>query len=165
MPIALNLAAQRFGRLVALSVTTKKNTTGKSKRYWACQCDCGAVTEVETYSLRCGETTSCGCFHVDQLVSRSTKHGASGTPTYHSWSSMIWRCASTKPKYFKYYGARGITVCERWQIFENFLADMGERPAGTTIDRINNDGNYEPGNCRWASWSVQLKNRRRYARS
>ena len=91
----------------------------------------------------------------------STREGRSGT--YQAWSNMIQRCTNPKRREYKYYGARGITVCERWRSFENFLADMGERPEGLTLDRINNDGNYEPGNCRWVDWETQQSNRRRAA--
>ncbi len=93
-----------------------------------------------------------------------TKHGLWGTPIYYSWSDMIQRCTNPKATGWKYYGGRGITVTDHWlgeNGFENFLADMGERPEGLTLDRIDNDGNYTPENCRWTDWSTQVRNRRR----
>lgn len=89
-----------------------------------------------------------------------TTHGMTKTSEFRIWCGMRWRCESPKHKFYSYYGGRGIKVCDRWQDFVNFYQDMGARPEGTSLDRINPDGNYEPGNCRWATWSEQMKNRK-----
>lgn len=89
-----------------------------------------------------------------------TTHGKSKTPEYHAWVNMKDRCLNPKHKQYKDYGGRGIQICERWLKLENFFKDMGERPSGLTLDRINNDGNYEPSNCKWATWKEQQNNRR-----
>jgi hypothetical protein len=95
---------------------------------------------------------------------KNTRHGhavGSGTPTYVSWQTMRRRCVDENHPAYKYYGGKGVSVCERWSVFDNFLSDMGERPIGHTIDRINSDGNYEPSNCRWADWKTQAANRKK----
>ena len=117
-----------------------------------CRCDCGNETSVMLTNLKTGKTSSCGC-------NLPRKHGYGKTPTYRSWYSMRDRCNNSRHVKYRLYGGRGVKVCERWNTdFLNFLADMGERPPGTSIDRINGDGDYEPGNCRWASSKTQATN-------
>lgn len=139
---------------------------GKGKIYRvSCRCFCGEETIVDEDKLRSGNTKSCGCLSREIGSRWEGMHGhrsrAQYSRTYNSWSGMKQRCTNPKTKEFRYYGARGITVCERWMnSFENFLADMGDAPPGLSLDRIESNGNYEPGNCRWADWDTQERNRR-----
>jgi hypothetical protein len=152
------MKGQRFGRLSVLRDSGQRTPSGAIK--WLCRCDCGKRVRVWSVSLRKGWTKSCGC-----LTQFPLKHGKCGTPEYRTWGAMRERCRN---KENPNYGARGISVCERWQGehgFENFLADMGTRPAGTSIDRKNVDGNYEPDNCRWATPVEQANNRRNNAKA
>jgi hypothetical protein len=160
MPAPLNLTGQRFGRLLVGPRTTN---VGKKVR-WLCRCDCGKDSLALTNDLRSGRHASCGCLQLERV----TKHGhspfdiAKKSLTYRSWISMVNRCTSEKATGYANYGGRGIKVCDRWRDFRNFLADMGERPSlGHSIDRFPNvDGNYEPGNVRWATRAEQAVNRR-----
>jgi len=155
-----DISGQRFGRLTA------QWPAGKSKygTQWLCSCDCGGLTVVFLNNLG-RHATSCGCFRREVTGKKNFKHGhthnAKPSLTWRSWSSMLQRCENPNHKFFRNYGGRGITVCERWHTFENFLADMSERPVGLTLDRYpDKNGNYEPGNCRWATRQQQAKNKR-----
>lgn len=124
-----------------------------------CRCDCGAERSVPFTEW--GKSQSCGCLSREMSAARLRTHGRYRTPEYNTWAGIIRRCTNPDDPRWPDYGGRGITVCERWRDFANFFADVGERPAGLTFDRIDNDRGYEPGNWRWANFSTQMKNRRR----
>lgn len=158
MTAPLQLVGRRFGRLIVLRRAENFGlTTG-----WLCLCDCGVEKPFRANSLVHGKTKSCGCLRSEILAVLRTTHAHCGSGAYASWAGMKYRCASAKCKCYKNYGGRGIRVCDRWDVFENFLEDMGERPDGTSIDRIDNDGNYEPGNCKWSTPLEQASNTRRW---
>ncbi|ECO0419392.1 hypothetical protein DFV33_04705 [Salmonella enterica subsp. enterica serovar Bareilly] len=155
----IDLTGKTFGRLTVLN----RDTTWKGTRVkWVCLCTCGKRTSVAGSNLLKGTTSSCGCLAKELLVERSTTHGLSRSPEYGVWNAMINRCCNSNSANFGNYGGRGISVCERWKSsFENFIADMGRRPSNKhSIERVNNNGNYEPGNCIWATTTEQLSNKR-----
>jgi len=155
------MVGKRIGRLVVLE---KAPEAGRAR--WLCRCDCGNSKSVLAHHLSSEKTKSCGCIRSEVTAARNIDKATHGhasnftrTPTYRTWTSMLTRCRNPKADNFEQYGGRGITVCERWLKFENFLADMGERPPGMTIDRRDNAKGYEPGNCRWATPSEQENNK------
>jgi hypothetical protein len=150
-----DLTGQTFNYLTVLEKATQRGHYS----YFQCKCKCGTIKEVRGSNLISQQTKSCGCLLKETL----TKHGKTGTPAYLSWKAMNTRCNNRKfPRYID-YGARGIRVCDRWRGkdgFKNFFTDLGERPKGYSLDRINNDGNYEPENCRWSDKYTQANNAR-----
>ncbi len=150
-----DLTGKRFGKLVVKRLWSVQKWAAR----WKCLCDCGNFTVVLGSNLkaRYGHTQSCGCLAKE---GNNKSHERTGTREHKSWSQMLYRCRAKTGHHFKYYASRRITVCDRWKkSFLNFVTDMGERPAGHTLDRINPKGNYEPSNCRWANKFTQAQNK------
>lgn len=153
----IDLSGLRVGRLLVISYSNLND----GRKAWLCHCDCGSTVEVRGVNLRSGKTKSCGCFKAERMAEGIGKtHGMYGSRVNKTWSTMLERCLNENATSYADYGGRGVTVCERWLSFENFYADMGDRPEGKTLDRKDNAIGYEPGNCRWATASEQQNNRR-----
>lgn len=156
---ATDITGLRFGRL---TVTGFSHYGPDHEQHWDCVCDCGKTCKPQKQGLRRGTSSSCGCYCAERRIEVSTSHKMHNSPEYITWAGMKSRCKSPLHTGYKYYGGLGVTVCERWQLFENFFADMGPKPSPIhSIDRINPYGNYEPSNCRWATPKEQANNKRK----
>lgn len=164
-----DITGQRFGNLIALHLAETKVTETKTpgrlryRRFWLLRCDCGREITADVSNILGGKIVSCGCVKIERIGKLNRTHGLSQTPEYTVWKMMLTRCYDEKHKGYKNYGGRGITVCDRWRNdFTAFYADMGQRPfARYTLERRNNNGNYGPENCYWATLSQNLRNTRR----
>jgi len=162
MPAFIDLTGRILGDWEVMRVGSFKPI------YWLCKCSCGMTRLVLANSLHSGRSTGCGCRQYADLIIRQLRHGHSQRRTksraYTIWKHMKGRCLNENNDDFSYYGGRGISVCERWMVFENFHEDMGDPPLGKSIDRFpDKNGNYEKSNCRWATQGQQVENRRSYA--
>ena len=162
-PRRKKLLGLRFGNLIVASEAPTIGSGRFAVAAWNCLCDCGQSAVVRSTNLLCGITKSCGCLRVPPSPVRHGHHTRTcRSREYQSWAAMRQRCLNPKHKAWPDYGGRGISICARWASFENFLADMGRKPGpGYSIDRKNVHGNYEPSNCRWATASEQIANRRK----
>lgn len=155
MPRFINIQGEMFGRLRVLRLIGR-NRHGSAK--WSCRCECGQTVVRTTSDLRAGRRWHCGC----QTPSHGQARTGKSSPEHQAWVNMRQRCVNPKNRNWKHYGGRGIRVCERWASFENFFADVGRRPSDEhTLERKNNDKNYEPDNCVWATQKQQSRNTRR----
>ena len=149
---------RKYGRLLVVSSRHKRE--GRRNYYRTCRCECGAIKDIIEDSLKSRKTRSCWCLQKERVSECNSTHGKSHISAHAIWLGMISRCHKFGSSGYQDYGGRGIKVCARWKKFENFYADMGDRPEGLTLERKNNDGNYEPGNCKWATLEEQANNKR-----
>lgn len=158
MPIRKNLRGKKFHRLIVVAALKKRQN---GHVVWKCRCECGMLAFATSTNLINEKVKSCGCLKKELLTVHGHASRQVKSSTYSVWRGVIDRCTNPKQAAYQDYGGRGIKVCERWLKFENFLADMGERPEGKELDRKNNDGDYEPNNCRWVTHRSNMNNTRR----
>lgn len=151
----INLKGKQFGNWKVIGRAAEPNKHSN----WICKCVCGKIKPVRSSKLRNGYSLSCGCTRTYNHKTHGHTSNKQRSPTYNSWDSMRSRCLYPSNASYKWYGEKGITICDRWKVFQNFLDDMGVRPEGKTLDRINSNDNYHPKNCRWATIKQQLSNR------
>lgn len=156
MAFKIDLTGQEFGYLSVIGFSRQDH---KSHSFWMCKCVCGVEKEFRSNNLRRGLSQSCGCMKGAMITDSKIRHGLAGARVYKCWAKMRQRCINPKDKRYDRYGGRGIKVCDRWQSFENFYADMGEMPEKMTLDRIDVNGDYCPENCRWTDMTTQQRNK------
>lgn len=158
MKTVSDIVGNKYGRLT-VTAFAGYSQHARPRPQWLCKCTCGNEYVGVGSALKNGNTSSCGCLRKEVSTANATTHGMKGTSVYNTWSGMINRCSLPSNNRYARYGGRGISVCKRWLSFENFLEDMGEPKKGESIDRVNNNGNYEPSNCRWANDATQRRNK------